>query len=204
MQRVGTKIRSLKANVSREDAIRFFTSGIGGLTAAFWKGRARSLAELYLPYRIYQVRMRNRGREEATFYAIDAVEGTLDLFEFPQLPDELVTLETRNALPCRTVPERSRELLMNKVRRVVFSRGFIRLKNLELEATAIPGEVYVPYWVCFRGGDQIAKLAILDAVRRKPEGAKVRHLVEEWLKASSFVDSSSESGSAKGFGRRNL
>ncbi len=157
MKGVSTSIQSLKANVVREEAVRCFTSGIGGVVSYALRGRARSIAELFIPYRFYQVRMRNRGREETTFFAIDAVEGSLDLCEFPKLPDEFLTFETRNALPCRLPLDRSDELLINKVRRVVFSRGFMRLKGLELTATPMLGEFYVPYWICFRGSDDRAK-----------------------------------------------
>jgi hypothetical protein len=45
----------------------------------------------------------------------------------------------------------------------------------------VAGEIYVPYWVGFRGRGSRARLAVIDAVRRKPEGAKVRQLLRTWL-----------------------
>ena len=41
------KIRSLKPNVSREQAIRHFTGGALNLAANLTRGRVRSTAELY-------------------------------------------------------------------------------------------------------------------------------------------------------------
>jgi hypothetical protein len=186
MQSVAETIRSLKPNVSREEALRHFTGGARGVAAGILQGRARSMAELYIPYRLYRVNVRNGGREESRIYALDAVEGTLDLFEFPELPgeQELVTLKTRNLLPSRLSAEQTREKLMDKVRRLLFSRGFVRLRDLQLEATAVAGELYLPYWVCFRGSDAAAKLEILDAVRRRSEGGKVRGMVRDWLQSS--------------------
>jgi hypothetical protein len=45
------KISSLKPNVSCEQAIRRFTSGALNLAANLTRGRGRSAAEPYLPYR---------------------------------------------------------------------------------------------------------------------------------------------------------
>jgi|ERR1035438_6028997 hypothetical protein len=186
MQSVAETIRSLKPNVCREEALQHFTGGVRGLASNLFRGRPRSMADLYIPYRLFHVKVRNRGREESWIYALDAVESTLDLFEFPELPDEqkVVTLETRNAIPGRLTAEHMLEPLMGKVRRLVFSRGFVRLRGLQIETMAVPGELYVPYWVCFRGTEQAAKLEILDAVRRRPEGAKARGLVEGWIRGT--------------------
>jgi hypothetical protein len=59
---------------------------------------------------------------------------------------------------------------------------FTRVRDLTIEATSLPGEICVSYWVCFRGPDDRLQLRVLDAVRR-PEGAKVRRLIEEWLRS---------------------
>jgi hypothetical protein len=195
MERAAAMVRSLKANVTREEALRHFTGGARGMAAAVLRGRARAMAVLYIPYRLFRVKIRNGGSEEKRVYALDAVEGTLDLFEFLEMPveRELVTVESRNALSSLLPAEQARERLMGKVRRVVFSRGFMRLRDWEMEA-AVADEFHVPYWVCFRGAGQAAKLEILDAVRRRLEGGKVRELVERWLQASSMDSSTAEDG----------
>jgi hypothetical protein len=45
----------------------------------------------------------------------------------------------------------------------------------------LPDELHIPYWIGFRGSDDRVRISVIDAVRRRPEGAKVRRLVEEWL-----------------------
>src|ERR1035438_2772639 len=172
MRSVAETIRSLKPNVSREEALRHFTGGARGVAAGTLQARTPSMAELYIPYRLYRVNVRNGGREESRIYALDAVEGTLDLFEFPELPgeQELVTLKTRNLLPSRLSAEQTREKLMDKVRRLLFSRGFVRLRDLQLESTAVAGELYLPYWGCFFGRDAGAQLGKLGSGREEGRG----------------------------------
>ncbi len=55
------------------------------------------------------------------------------------------------------------------------------MRNLQINAEPVAGEIYIPYWVGFRGRGIRARLAVIDAVRRKPEGAKVRQLLQAWL-----------------------
>jgi hypothetical protein len=156
------------------------------MVASIVRGRAQSIGELFIPFTMFQVKIRNSDREETKIYALDAAAGTLDLFEFPELPAEaiFVTHTTRNFLPASLTPEQAQEKLTDKVRRLVFSRGFAQLRDLRIEAIAIPGDLHVPYWVCFRGDNHGARMEILDAVRRRFEGAKVKALVEDWLRSS--------------------
>jgi len=179
------KIRSLKPNVSREQAIRHFTGGALNLAADLTRGRVRSIAELYIPYRTFRVKITSGSREQSRILALDTVQGVLDLFEFPAHPAarELLTIETRNVLPCSLDDSQMIERIIAKVRRIVFAQGFFKLRGLQIDADVIPGDYCVPYWVCFRGVSGIAHLAVLDAVRRKREGAKVRHMIEEWLRS---------------------
>lgn len=182
-----TRIRSLKPNVTREEAIRHFSEGVVNGVAQLIRGPVRSLAELYIPYRLFQVNIRSAGREQNQTFALDAVRGALDLYQLPALADngQFMTLETRNALPSGLDESQAAERLIEKVRRMVFTRGFFRVRDLKIEAIPIPGEICVPYWVCFRGSQDYVHLAVLDAVRRRPEGAKVRRLVEEWLRSDA-------------------
>jgi len=73
------------------------------------------------------------------------------------------------------------EVAISRVRRLLYSRGFFRMRDLHLTATALPGDVHVPYWVGFRGRGQNANFSVLDAVRRRPEGGKMRQIVVNWL-----------------------
>lgn len=131
------------------------------------------------------------GREQSRIFGLDAVQGVLDLFEFPAHPadNDLLTVETRNVLPASLDDVRLRERIIAKVRRIVFTQGFFKLRDLQIDAEVIPGDYCIPYWVCFRGGDERVHLAVLDAVRRKREGAKLRHMIEEWLRSDGRASS---------------
>jgi len=185
-------IRSLKPNVSREQAIQHFSAGALNLFTSLARGRIRSIAELYIPYRTFRVKITSGGRQQSRIFAVDAVRGVLDLFEFPAhlATSDLLTLETRNVLPTSLDDSQLKHQIIAKVRRIVFAQGFFKLRDLQIEADVIPGDYCVPYWVCFRGAGKIAHLAVLDAVRRKREGAKVRHMIEEWLRSDGGAGSS--------------
>lgn len=181
------RIRSLKPNVTREEAIRYFSEGLFNSAAEMIRGPVRSLAELYIPYRLFQVKIYSAGREQNQIFALDAVHGALDLYQLPSTTDDehFLTLETRNVVPVGLNPLQASEKLVEKVRRMVFTRGFFRVRDLKIEAIPRSGEICVPYWACFRGSSDRVHLAVLDAVRRRSEGAKVRRLVEEWLRSDA-------------------
>jgi hypothetical protein len=186
-----TRIRSLKPNVTREEAIRYFSEGAMNRIADMIRGPVGSLAELYIPFRLFHVTIVSAGRVQVQTLALDAARGVLDLYQFPAPNDEekYLWLETRNVLP--GVLDNSQSLdqiryrLLEKLRRMIYTRGFFRVRGLRIVAEPIPGEICVPYWVCFRGLNERVHLAVLDAVRRRPEGAKVRRLVEEWLRSDA-------------------
>jgi hypothetical protein len=182
-----TRIRSLRPNVTRDEAIRHFSNGVVNGTAKLMRGPVRSLAELYIPYRLFQVKIRSAGREQNQTLALDAVRGILDLYQLPAstADDQFLSLQTRNVLPAGLDAAQAEEQVIAKVRRMIFTRGFFRVRDLKIEATPLPGEICVPYWVCFRGSNDRVHVTVLDAVRRRPEGAKVRRLVEEWLRSDA-------------------
>jgi hypothetical protein len=178
-------IHALRPNVTRDEALNQFTGGLRGALTTLSRGSARGLAELYIPYHLFHILISNDGREARSIYAIDAVAGILDPFEFPQLPDDtqIMSISTRNLLPIRLAPDQAREMLLDKVRRHVFSRGFSRLRDLHFSATPIPDPLYFPYWLCFRGSERNVKIEVLDALRRRIDGAKTRSLVHDWLRS---------------------
>ena len=47
----------------------------------------------------------------------------------------------------------------------------------------MPVELYLPYWLAFTEGNGAAKCRVMDAVRRRIEGAKASFFFEEWLAA---------------------
>jgi hypothetical protein len=185
-QRTMPFIRSLKPNVTREEAIRHFSEGIVNSAANWIRGPVHSLAELYIPFRLFRVKISSAGREQNQTFALDAVRGVLDLYQLPALTDDrqFLSLESRNVLPAALSSCQAEEKLVAKVRRMVFSQGFFRVRDLKIEAIPQGEEICIPYWVCFRGSPDALRLAVFDAVRRRPEGAKVRRLVEEWLRSN--------------------
>ncbi len=113
-------IHALKPNVTQEEAVRAFSGA--GISALYWwvrSGRLRRIADAYVPYFLYRVKYAGA---PARLFAIDAVDGSLDLFEFPRIPveRELLALEARNRLPATLTEERAAELLRDKVLRVIF------------------------------------------------------------------------------------
>ena len=178
-----SNIRSLKPNVTREQAIlQFSARGIPRFfrNAAF--GHLRSVAEFYIPFRLFQAQISNRGKTDQLLVAVDGVSGTLDLFQFNHVPteEETICLETRNHLSGSLDSAAAGSQLMAKLRRIAYGRGFFRLQGLEIHASPVE-EIHIPYWLGFRGSDARARVAVIDAVRRRFEGAKVRRMVEAWL-----------------------
>jgi len=180
-----TYIQTLKPNVTQQEALRTFSSV--GPSALYWRMRSgplRRIADVYVPYWLYRVQY-NLGRAaHATLFAIDAVNGSLDLFTFPRIPDEnqLVSIHTRNRVAPALPQSAAEALLRQKVLRVIFQQGFFKVRDLRLEIALLPLELHVPYWLGFYG-NAAARCRVLNAVRRRIEGAKASALFESWLAA---------------------
>ena len=172
------EIRSLRANVTQEEALAALDSRSGLL-----RGRLRQIAPAYLPFRLYHVEVANRGATKVGLYGADAVSGQLDLYEFDAAPaaSDLITLTTRNAPVARIAESLALELLENKVRRAVFQTGFFGVRGLQIRARPLDVEFHVPYWLGFFGNGERATLQAMDAVRRSFEGAKARAIFSDWL-----------------------
>lgn len=171
-------IVSLKPNVSREQAIRQFDS----IPSRVLFGPLRSIADVYIPFLLFDVEIRNGRTCERRTYGVDAVSGDLDAYGFARPPAvaDLVSMTTRNCVPSRMEEEPAWRKLEEKLRRMLYRSGFFRIRQLEMKPSA-QGQVWVPYWVGFRGSEERATLTVLDAVRRRPEGAKIRTLLQQWL-----------------------
>ncbi len=142
-----SSIRALKPNVTQEEAVRAFSCA--GFSALYWRMRSgplRRIADAYVPYFLYRVKYAGA---PARLFAIDAVDGSLDLFEFPRIPDEreLLAVDGRNRLQAALTEERAAELLRDKVLRVIFQQGFFKLRDARLEITPVGCELHLPYWL---------------------------------------------------------
>jgi hypothetical protein len=178
------RIRSLRPNVSRDEAIDHFSSGgPAELLRQVAFGPVRSVAEFFIPFRLFKVEIINSGKRDQRVLGLDAVTGSLDLYHFEQLPGpgEVVVVESRNCPLGLLDDARAMELVIAKVRRVLFTTGFFRMRNLKISAEPIAGEICIPYWVGFHGRGTRARFVVMDAVRRRIEGAKVRTLLKTWL-----------------------
>ena len=179
-------IRSLRANVTRDDAIAAFTAS--GPATWYWKlrsGSLHSIADAYVPFRVYRVRYHMGGAPRSHYFALDAIDGSLDLFEFSVPPGEAetATVSSRNHPAPVLSQNRSDELLREKVLRLIFQQGFFKVSNVKLEIERVPGEIHLPYWLGFDGTRQGLRCRVLDAVRRRIEGARASALFEQWLAA---------------------
>jgi len=110
-------------------------------------GPLRRIADAYVPYFLYRVKYAGA---PVRLFAIDAVDGSLDLFEFPRIPveRELLEMEGRNRLKATLTTERAVELLRDKVLRVISSRVFSNARRPSGDhACAL--QLHLPYWLGF-------------------------------------------------------
>jgi hypothetical protein len=179
-------IRSLRPNVTREEALRMFRAP--GPARLYWKwrgGRLVRIADAYVPFHLYRVRYHAAGAARRHLFGMDAVDGSLDLFEFSEPPGEAetVVITTRNHPALQLAEPRGEELLREKVLRHIFQQGFFKLGHPRLELEKLPGEIYVPYWLGFYGTGENLRCRAMDAVRRQIEGTKAAAFFEQWLAA---------------------
>jgi hypothetical protein len=176
-------IQVLKPNVTQEEALRAFSAA--GFSAVYWRvrcGPLRRIADVYVQYFLFHVK---GGTARPRLFAMDAVDGSLDLFEFPRIPDEreLASCGGRNRLKAVLTEEHAAELLRDKALRVIFQRGFFQLRDVSLEISLVPCELHLPYWLGFYGRDGSVRCRVMDAVRRRMEGTKASAFFEQWLAA---------------------
>lgn len=179
-------IRSLKPNVTKDEALRTFRAP--GPSSLYWRlrtGPLQRVAEVYVPFRLYRVRYAMNKEKIQRIFAMDAVDGSLDLFEFRTIPQEveLVTVQTRNCLSEKLSEDDAGLILRDKVLRIVFQQGFFKLREASLEIEALPSEIHLPYWLGFYGANNALRCRVMDAVRRRIEGAKASAFFEQWLAA---------------------
>jgi hypothetical protein len=179
-------IVSLVANVSRQEAVRAFSQS--SLETVYWRTircQLQRIAPAYVPFYLYRASYDLGRTQHLRLFALDAVEGVLDLFEFPRIPQshELTEVETRNVMAARLTQDRAETLLKEKILRVIFQQGFFRVREPKLQIEKQPLELGMPYWLGFYGTDGSLRCRVMDAVRRRMEGSKATSLFEHWLAA---------------------
>jgi hypothetical protein len=165
-------ITSVKPLITGEQAASKFCGGANELR----HGRLRIVTDFYIPCRFFRI-----NRTE-TFLAADAATGKLDLIEFDRLPEEgaCVTVDTAMVAEERVNEEDAYSLFRESMTRSIFMKGFFKLRrvNMEIELAAT---LHIPYWVGVYERNDCAQLEIINALRGRFEGAKLREIVAEWF-----------------------
>ena len=177
-------IRSLQSGLSRELALRTLSPPWPfGILRRWMTGRLLGVGEIYIPYRLYRVNVEHRGARSIRFLAVDATTGALDPYEFSEdiAAERCVEVETRNCLPIRLEEAETQALVLEKVRRLLFSRGLFLSGAPTFAAERAGPEFYIPYWAGFFGEHHDVRVLVLNAVRGTMEGSKVAGVVKAWL-----------------------
>ncbi|MCU1255615.1 MAG: hypothetical protein JWM83_1914 [Candidatus Angelobacter sp.] len=176
-------IRTLQSAVDRELAWRSLSpQGPLGIVRRWRTGKLLAVSDIYIPYRLYHVKVDDHRVHSTRFLAVDAISGALDPYEFAESPlqGRCAEVEAKNYLPARLAEDKTRALVLEKVRRMLFSTGFFRLVKPAI-TTDLIGEFYIPYWAGFYGEVHNVSVMMLNAVRGTIEGSKASSLVKTWL-----------------------
>ena len=176
-------IRALRPCVTHEQAIDTFRRGLAGGARRLARGPLRSVAEVYIPFRVYVATLSRGVRREVVVLGVDAVSGVLDVYRFDGVPPaaEVVQISTRNHLAPILSTTTARDLLASRMRRLMYQRAGFLAGPFQFDAEPIDAVLHVPYWAGFFGRTEAASIVVMDAVRRQIEGAKVKRLIREWI-----------------------
>jgi hypothetical protein len=176
-------IESLRPNVTQAEATEIFRGGPVALMRQALRGPLQRVASLYIPFCPFEAEWRSGASTKRLRVGLDAAWASLDLylFEPETILTQTISLETRNVVPAGVSEEALQLAVRDKIRRMLFSQGFFRLRNLQITVRATGNVLCVPYWLGLYGRGAEAHLQVLDAVRRRLEGAKARTLVAAWL-----------------------
>jgi hypothetical protein len=140
------------------------------------------VADFYIPYRFFRISWNDGRSSTSTFIAADAGAGKLDLIQFDQLPEDghCMAVDTAMFAEERVDEEEACRLVRESMMRSIFMKGFFKLSrpNIEIEPAT---SLHIPYWVGVYERNGRARLEIINALRGRFEGAKLRELVAEWF-----------------------
>ncbi len=169
-------IECIEIKLEVEEARKLFKSRM----RRFKLGQFRFETGFFIPYYLFQVEVLNGNKLSSQLLAIDAMTGELDLHRFEQVPTEFSKIETTQIGETALSKTQALTLLKEKVRRMVYLQGFFQIRDLSITGKMIR-QLYFPYWVGFFAKDNQLNLEVVDAVRGRFEGAKVRDLVLDWF-----------------------
>lgn len=177
-------IRSLQSGFGRELALRRLSPPWPfGILRRWMTGKLLGIGGIYIPYRLYRVKVESRRARNTRFLAVDATSGALDPYEFSEDPlqGRCIEVETRNCLPIRLGEAETHALVLEKVRRLLFSKGAFFSGAPAIAAESAGEEFYIPYWAGFFGPEHNVRMLMLNAVRGTIEGNKAAGVVRAWL-----------------------
>lgn len=171
-------ITSIKPNITRAQAVAKF----GGRLNEMRHGRLRIVSDFYIPYRFFQMNWSDGRSSTGTFLAADAVIGKLDLIQFEQLPEQehCMALDTAMVAEERVNKEEAYRLVREDMTRSIFMKGFFKLNRVNVDIQ-IAANLHIPYWVGVYERNDRAHLEIINALRGRFEGAKLREMLTEWF-----------------------
>ena len=169
-------IECVACKFEAEEATKLFKSRMRRLKL----GQFRFDTRFFIPYYLFQVEILNGGKLTSQLLAIDAMTGELDLYSFEQVPTEFDEVETTQFGETTLSEKQAFALLKEKVRRMVYLQGFFQISQLRITGNLVR-QLYLPYWVGFFTNKNQLEIEVIDAVRGRFEGAKVRDLVWDWF-----------------------
>jgi hypothetical protein len=171
-------ITSIKPNISRAQAFAKFRGRFNELR----HGPLRIVTDFYIPYRFFRL-TRSDGRSSPdAIIAADAVNGKLDLIQFDRPPKEgaCMTVDTAMVVEERVDAEEAYRLVRESMMRSIFMKGFFKLRRLNVEIE-LAASAHILYWVGVYERNERAHFEIINALRGRFEGAKLREMVAEWF-----------------------
>jgi hypothetical protein len=181
----------LTSTLTEHEAIDAFRRHDAGWVRRVRRPRLRSVACVFVPYYCFHVTIADGVHHQTELFAVDAVRGTLDPYHFEGSLNTLgiEPIQSRNSLTATLEIEAAWPILVDKLRRLVFQTGFLRIRDPRFGVEREPLTLHLPYWVGFYEDGPLVRLQVLDAVRQRFEGAKARALFENWLTDTYRLDS---------------
>ena len=161
-----------------------------GWRPLYWRMTAGSLQRIavaYMPYQFYRSALRMARAPQMRFVRHGCVDGSLDLFEFPRLPGVPTLVTVAHPQPAGAQPVgglRAEELLREKALRAIFQQGFFKVRGQKLRDYRVDRTwCTCPTGWVFTLPARYVRCRVMDAVRRRIEGAEASALFEQWLAA---------------------
>jgi hypothetical protein len=170
--------------VKRRISAREAASKLKGPLRELRRGRLVVTIEFYVPYRVFDVTVRNGRATDSYIVAIDSVCGRLDPWRIDRqtLADERSFIEITHVADERLSETHAAEVLDELTRRATYLKGFFKVRDITIDARFLE-TLYIPYWVGIYERKNKACLDAINGLTGIHEGAKLREVVADWLQA---------------------